>query len=203
MYFCLLHIAKISWKKCCDISENDLQKPCTCVFACWQAWTWSSLNMVQLVQLEHGCWQACSCMLEQTVHGQPRSQGLISGFMAWWTNRRCSYMIEHVVREWWNNKIEQRCYNNHELGCCIKSGFACSNMREQPLSIRQTVTICWKTWLNNTAILPILFYHVNSAVTELLHEPATLQNLWYFSGAYQGIMPPGADQNIAALTRYI
>ena len=23
-------------------------------------------------------------------------------------------------------KIEQRCYNNHELGCCIKSGFACS-----------------------------------------------------------------------------
>ena len=23
-------------------------------------------------------------------------------------------------------KIEQRCYNNHELGCCIESGFACS-----------------------------------------------------------------------------
>ena len=48
-------------------------------------------------------------------------------------------MIEHVVRELWNNKIEQRCYNNHELGCCIKSGFASSNIREQPLSIHQVV----------------------------------------------------------------
>ena len=51
----------------------------------------------------------------------------------------CSCMIEYVVREWWNNKNEQRCYNNHQLGCCIKSGFACSNTREQPLSIRQAV----------------------------------------------------------------
>ena len=56
------------------------------------------------------------------------------------TNQQpCSCMIEHVVREWWNDKIKQRCYNNHELGCCIKSGFACSNKREQPLSIRQAV----------------------------------------------------------------
>ena len=30
-------------------------------------------------------------------------------------------------------------YNNHELGCCIKSGFARCNIREQPLSIRQAV----------------------------------------------------------------
>ena len=30
-------------------------------------------------------------------------------------------------------------YNNHELSCCIKSGFACSNIREQPLSIRQAM----------------------------------------------------------------
>ena len=86
-------------------------------------------------------------------------------FMAWWTNRleQCCWnhhdksmaLIVHVihdrtcclrvhfVREWWNNKIEQRCYNNHKLGCCIKSGFACSNIREQPLLIRQAVTICW------------------------------------------------------------
>ena len=55
----------------------------------------------------------------------------------------CSYMIEHVVREWWNNKIEQRCYNNHQLGCCTKSGFACSNIREQPLSISSIQYICW------------------------------------------------------------
>ena len=30
-------------------------------------------------------------------------------------------------------------YNNHELSCCIKSGFACSNISEQPLSIHQAV----------------------------------------------------------------
>ena len=118
------------------------------VFACWQAWTWLSwlawtllltgLNMVELAslntvelaslnmvvdRLEHACWNRL--------------------FMAWWTNRlerleRC-WMIEHVVREWWNNKIEQWCYNNHELDCCIKSGFAWSNIRVQPLSIRQAV----------------------------------------------------------------
>ena len=41
--------------------------------------------------------------------------------------------------ELWNDRIEQRCYN-HELGCCIKSGFACSDKREQTLSIRQAVT---------------------------------------------------------------
>ena len=47
----------------------------------------------------------------------------------------------YVVREmeWWNNKIERRCYNNHELGYRIKSGFACFNTREQLLSIRQAV----------------------------------------------------------------
>ena len=51
----------------------------------------------------------------------------------------CSCMIEHVVREWRNNKTEQRCYNNHGLVFCIKSAFACSNIREQPPSIRQAV----------------------------------------------------------------
>ena len=28
---------------------------------------------------------------------------------------------------------------NRELGCCIKSDFVCSNIREEPLSIRQAV----------------------------------------------------------------
>ena len=51
----------------------------------------------------------------------------------------CSSMIPHVVKEWWNNKIERLRCNNHELGCCIKSGFVCSNIGEQPLSIRQAV----------------------------------------------------------------
>ena len=39
----------------------------------WPTWTWyvelASLNMVRWAgQLEQCCWQACSCMLEQTVH---------------------------------------------------------------------------------------------------------------------------------------
>ena len=77
--------------------------------------------------------------------------------------QHCSYMIEHVGRVWWNNKIEQRCHNNHELCCCIKSGFACSNIREQHLSIREAVTICWTIL---SVILPIL--HVISSLTVLL-----------------------------------
>ena len=46
---------------------------------------------------------------------------------------------------------------------------------------------CWsssciqyvETWLNNTVILPILFYHVNSAVTGLLSQQLC-NSLWYF-----------------------
>ena len=90
--------------------------------------------------------------------------------------QRCSCMIEHVVREWWNNKIEQRCYN-HELGCCIKSGFACSNIREQPLLIRQAVYNMLKhDW---TILLSILLYHVNSAVTGLSNQQPC-NSTWYF-----------------------
>ena len=84
------------------------------VFACWQAWTWwlswpartwflTGLNMVELAslnssagqlkygwasQLEHGCWQACSCMLEQTVHGLMNEQT-------------------------WMSRLEQHCWNHH------------------------------------------------------------------------------------------
>ena len=70
-------------------------------------------------------------------------------------------------------------YNNHELRCCIKSGFACSNVRERLLSIRQAVTNV-ETRLNNTVILPILFYHVNSAVTGLLsQQPCNILRYFY------------------------
>ena len=125
-----------------------VRKNAQLVFACSQTWTWLSwpawtvlltgLNTVELAswnsvvdRLVHACWNRL--------------------FMAWWTNwleqrcngtiminqQRCSYMIEHVVKEWWlNNKIEQQCYNYHELRCCIKSSFACSNVREQPQSNR-------------------------------------------------------------------
>ena len=35
----------------------------------------ASLNMVDLASLiQHGCCQACSCMLEQTVHGLMNEQ---------------------------------------------------------------------------------------------------------------------------------
>ena len=53
----------------------------------------------------------------------------------------------------------------HELGCCIKSGFACSNIREQPLSIRQAVYNMLK---HDWTIL--LFYQSCSIIlTVLLH----------------------------------
>ena len=87
-------------------------------------------------------------------------------------------MIEHVVREWWNNKIEQRCYNNHELGCCIKSGFACSNIREQPLSIRQAVYNMLK---HDWTIL--LFYQSCSIMLTVLLQGCRANNpviAWYF-----------------------
>ena len=108
----------------------------------WPAWTWLSWPAwtVLLTGLFMQCWNRL--------------------FMAWWTNRleqRCwnhhdksTAIFIHdttsVVREeWWNNKIEQRCqYNTYELGCCIKSGFACSNIRK-PNSYRfaKLYKICW------------------------------------------------------------
>ena len=136
----------------------------------------ASLNSV-VDKLEHGwagqveqcCWQACSCMSEQTIHGLMNADlnSVVGTIII--NQQRCSYMIEYVVRKWWNNKIEQRCYNNHELGCCIKSGLACSNIREQLLSIRQVVCIQYvETSLNNTVILPILltvYYRVVEPTT--------------------------------------
>ena len=91
----------------------------------------------------------------------------------------CSYMIEHVVSEWWNNKIEKRCYNNlHELDCCIKSGFACSTARKTPIDSQSCIQYV-ETWLNNTVILPTLFYHVNNVVTGLLSQQLC-NRMWYF-----------------------
>ena len=91
-------------------------------------------------QLEHGCWQACPCNVGTYCSWLDERTDLNDVVRTIMINQQqCSCMIEHAVREWWNNKIEQRCYNNHELGCCIKSGFSCSNIREQPLSIRQAV----------------------------------------------------------------
>ena len=104
------------------------------VFACWQAWIWLSWPAWTwfLTGLFMHVGTDCSWLDERTDLNNVVGTIMIN-------QQPCSYMVEHVVREWWNNKIEQRCYNNYELGCCIKSGFACSNIREQPLSIRQAV----------------------------------------------------------------
>ena len=91
-------------------------------------------------------------------------------------------MIEHVVREWRNNKIEQRYYNNHELfRCWIKSGFACFNIRKQSKLFSKLYTIFvehdWTVllqgcWANNPVISCDIFTRVEkekkiSAVCQL------------------------------------
>ena len=127
---------------------------------CWQFWTLGSLNRVA-DGLEYCCWHACSWMLEQTVHGERTDLNIkVVGTIV--INQSC--MIEHVVRELWSNKIEQRCYNNHELGCCINQDldFVCSNRYANNSKL---YTICWNMIEQYTVIFPILFYNVNSAVT--------------------------------------
>ena len=139
------------------------------VFSCWQAWTWLSWPI--LIWLSWPAWIVLLKGLFMNV-GSDYSwldertdlNSLVGTIMK--NQQPCSCMIEHAVKEWWNNKVEQRCYHNHELGCCIKSGFACSNIREQwPLSIRQLYTICWNMIEQYCYFIPILFYHVNSVVT--------------------------------------
>ena len=119
-------------------------------YGCWQTWTWLS-------------WSAWIWLLT----GSLMHIGTDSSWVDEWTDlhnvvgtiminkqpRSC--MIEHVVREWWNNTIGQWCYNNHKLGCCVKSGFGIiPNIREQTLSIRQAVSNMLKDdWM---------FYHANS-----------------------------------------
>ena len=138
-------------------------------------------------QLEQCCWQACSCMLEHE-HEQDCSwldertdlNNVVGTIMI--NQQPCSYMIEHIVREWWNNKIEQRCHNNHELGCCIKSGFACSNKREQHLSIRQAV---YNMLTHDWTIL--LFYQPCSIMLTVLLQGCWTNNpviAWIFLRVY-------------------
>ena len=131
---------------------------------CWQAWTWLS-------------WPGWTVLLT----------GLFMhvGTNFWWheqTDLKTSWSInshvhtltiEHVFREWWNNKIEQRCYN-HELGCCMYHVVTYANK-----PCRRKLLNYVETWLNNTIILPILFYHVNSAVKGLLSQQPC-NSLWYF-----------------------
>ena len=71
--------------------------------------------------------------------------------------------------QWWNNKIELRCYNNHELGCCIKSDFACStDTRTSPVDSPNYIQYV-ETWLWTT----LLFYQSCSIMLTVL-----LQGCW-------------------------
>ena len=95
----------------------------------------------------------------------------------------CSYMIEHVVKEWWNNKIEQRCYNKSTMNLVVVSSqvlhilthsnnpcqFPCCNnmlkhdwtilLFHQSCSIMLTALLQgW--WVNNTVIACDIFMRV-------------------------------------------
>ena len=99
------------------------------VFACWKASTWLSWpawTVLLTCMLEQSTWTH-----ETSTHERTDLNNVVGTIMI--NQQPCSYMIEQV-REWW-----KRCYNNHELGCCIKSDFAWSNIRKQPLLIRQAV----------------------------------------------------------------
>ena len=80
-------------------------------------------------------------MLEQTVHGLMNELNRLE--QRCWNHHdksRAMFMHDRTrCQGMMNNNIELRCYNNHELGCCIKLGFACSNICVQPLSIRQAL----------------------------------------------------------------
>ena len=95
----------------------------------WPAWTWLLTDLFMHVGTD------CSWLDERTDLNNVVGTIMIN-------QQPCSYMIERVVREWWNNKIEQRCYNNHELGCCIKSGF-CITYANNPCRFTKLYAICW------------------------------------------------------------
>ena len=100
---------------------------------CWQAWTWLSWPawtwLLTGLFMHVGTDCSVHCLMNEDLNN------VVGTIMI--NQQPYSYILEHVIIKWWNNKIEHRCYN--ELGCCIKSGFACCNIREQPLSIRQAV----------------------------------------------------------------
>ena len=98
----------------------------------------------------------------------------------------CSYMIEHAVREWWNSKIEQRCYNNHELGCSIKSVQEFPDVHRlniyanNPCRFAKLYTICWNMieqygYFTN----PVL--HANSVVTGQWRIASRAQSPGYYT----------------------
>ena len=143
-----------------------------CGWACqlehcfWQAWTWLSWlawTCMVVDRLVHACWNRdCSWLDERTelnnivgtimINQQPiivaAWQSMLSG------NDELTRLNSDVTTT---------------VNLSFKSSFACSNTTpvDSPRCIQYYVEI----WLNNTVILPILFYHVNRVVVELTGNP--------------------------------
>ena len=135
-----------------------------------QKWVWNylvplaGLNMVELASLNIVELANLNSAVDRLVH-------------ACWTGM----LVHSLMNErTWTTTLNTDVTTTMNLhGCSIKSGFACSNIREQPLSIRQAVTICWNIIEQYTVILPILFYRVNSVVTGSLSQQSC-NSLQYF-----------------------
>ena len=140
------------------------------------AWTWLSWSAWTVLLTGLFMYQ-----LEQTIHKRTDLNNVFETVMI----NQQPYMfiihdriniLSHITRL--NNDVTTT-MNLH--GCCIKSGFACSNIHEQPLSIRQAVYNMFK---HDWTIL--LFYqscyacHVNSVVTGLLSQQPCNHSIWYF-----------------------
>ena len=68
---------------------------------------------------EYGCWQACSCMLEQTVYGlmneQPDLNNVVVVGAIMINQQPCSYLIEHVARNDEITRLNSDVTNIHNL----------------------------------------------------------------------------------------
>ena len=108
----------------------------------WSTWTWLLTG-------------SFSCMLEQTVddfiNEQTCMNNVVGTIMI--NQQPRSSMIEHVVRERWNNKIEQRCYNNHDLVVVSSRVLHVLTYANNPCQFAKLYTICWNIFLSTLLIL--------------------------------------------------
>ena len=87
---------------------------------CWQAWTLGSLNMVVDIRV-HACWNRLFMLDERT----DLNINVVNNMNTVINQQSCSCMLEHVVRELRNNKIEQRCYKRQWT---YRGGFSVSQI---------------------------------------------------------------------------
>ena len=70
-------------------------------------------------------------------------------------------MVVDRLEHGWAGQLEHGCW----LGCCIKLGFACSNIREQPLSICQAV---YNNMLKHDWTILLFYQSCSTTLTVLL-----------------------------------